>query len=61
MAEDGRAKRLKSSVDDVVLAQRERIAKLESENAQLRSGTLAGNQEFAELRGRIAELEPENE
>ena len=61
MAEDGRAKRLKSSEDDVVLAQRERIAKLESENAQLRSGTLAGNQEFAELRGRIAELEPENE
>ena len=37
MAEDGRAKRLKSSEDDVVLAQRERrIAELESENAQLR-------------------------
>ena len=62
MADDGRAKRLKSSEDGVVLALRERIAELESENAQLRSsGTLAGNQEVAGLRGRIAELESENE
>ena len=59
MSDDGRAKRLKSSEDGVVLAQRERIAELESENAQLRSGTLAGNQVVAEQRGRIADLESE--
>ena len=58
MAEEGRSKRQKSSEDGaVIIDQRDRrIAELESENAQLRSGTLAGNQVVAELRGRIAEL-----
>ena len=60
MEDDGRAKRLKSSEDDVDLALRERIAVLESEIAQFRSGT-RGNQAVAAQRGRIAELEYENE
>ncbi|EJK60811.1 hypothetical protein THAOC_18778 [Thalassiosira oceanica] len=63
MADDRRAKRLKQSEDvTAIIVQRERkIAELESEIAQLHSGTLAANQEVAQLRGRIAELESENE
>ena len=74
MADDGRAKRLKSSSEDDIVtpevaALRGRIADLESagkkEAAELRGKIaeleLAGNKEVAELRGRIAELESENE
>ncbi|EJK74188.1 hypothetical protein THAOC_04148 [Thalassiosira oceanica] len=66
MADDGRAKRPKPSEDGgAVIAERERIAELESEIAQLqlRSGMLlaAANQEVAKLRGRVVELESEND
>ncbi|EJK54264.1 hypothetical protein THAOC_26131, partial [Thalassiosira oceanica] len=63
MADDGRAKRPKPPEDGTaIIVQRERrLAELESEIAQLRVGTLAANQEVAQLRGRNAELESENE
>ncbi|EJK59989.1 hypothetical protein THAOC_19735 [Thalassiosira oceanica] len=63
MADDGRAKRLKPSEDGTatIVQQKRRIAELESENAQLRIGTLAANQEVAQLRGRVVGLQSEIE